>query len=143
MDEANARQRLEALLAEFDTAMLVTRFPDGRMRSRPIVILTVRDDGAVVFAGAIDSPGTEPLGQDSQVNVVLQSGERFVSVTGKGRVVADRTLLGRLGSDSWRVWFPGGPDDPSLFLIRVVAEEAESWDRTGARGVRSVFQPAT
>jgi general stress protein 26 len=143
MDEADARQRLEALLAEFDTAMLVTHFPDGRLRSRPIVILTVRDDDAVVFAGAIDAPGTEPLRQDSEVNVVLQSGERFVSVTGKGRVVADRTLLDRLGSDSWRVWFPGGPGDPTLCLIRVVAEEAESWDRTGARGLRSVFQPAT
>lgn len=142
MSDTNAPKHLEELLTGFDNAMLVTRRPDGRMRSRPMAIVDVRGDGTIYFATAIDSPKTEELEGDPHVNVALQSGGRFVSITGTGRIVADRALLDRLWSESWRVWFPGGPDDPSLCLLVVDPEEAEFWDRSGGRGLKYLFQAA-
>jgi general stress protein 26 len=142
MNATNAPQHLEELLAGFDNAMLVTRRSDGQMRSRPMAIVEVRGDGAICFATAIDSPKTEELERDPHVNVALQSVGRFVSITGTGRILTDRALLDRLWSESWRVWFPGGRDDPSLCLLAVEAEEAEFWDRSGGRGFKYLFQAA-
>ena len=140
--ENEKRERLSTLLSLFDTAMLVTRTEGGAMRARPLSIAESNDDGAMYFSTAIDSPKIEELAADSRVNVALQSGSRFVSITGRARVVKDRALIERLWSEAWRVWFPGGKDDPTLCLIAVEPEEAEYWDRSGARGIKSLFQMA-
>lgn len=133
---------LKDMLKEFNTAMLVTRTDDGGLRSRPMAIAEARVDGVIYFSTAIDSPKIEELASDSRVNVALQSGSRFVSITGRARVVRDRALIERLWSEAWRVWFPGGKDDPTLCLIAVEPEEAEYWDRSGAKGIKSFFQMA-
>jgi general stress protein 26 len=135
-------EHLRTMLREFTTAMLVTRRDDGGLRSRPMAIAEARIDGVVYFSTAIDSPKIEELAADSRVNVAMQSGGRFVSITGRARVVKDRALLERLWSEAWRVWFPGGKDDPTLCLIAVEPEEAEYWDRSGAKGIKSFFQMA-
>ncbi len=133
---------LKQMLKEFTTAMLVTRRDDGGLRSRPMAIAEARVDGVIYFSTAIDSPKIEELASDSRVNVALQSGSRFVSITGRARVVRDRALIERLWSEAWRVWFPGGKDDPTLCLIAVEPEEAEYWDQSGAKGIKSMFQMA-
>lgn len=138
----NARQHLEKLLAEFHDAMLVTRRLDGHLRSRPMALVDIRDDGTVCFATAIDSPKTEELEHDPRVNVALQSGDRFVSITGIGKILSHHGLLDRLWSESWKVWFPAGPDDPSLCLLAVEPVETELWDRPGSRGIKHLFRAA-
>ena len=42
----------------------------------------------------------------------------------------------------WRVWNPGGKDDPNLCLIAVHPVEGEYWDTAGARGVRFLVEAA-
>ena len=54
--------------------------------------------------------------------------------------VRRRALIERLWSEAWRVWFPGGKDDPSLCLIRVEAREAEYWDNAGTQGIKYVLE---
>lgn len=133
---------LREMLKEFSTAMLVTRREDGGLRSRPMAIAEARIDGVLYFSTAIDSPKIEELAADSRVNVALQSASRFVSITGRARVVKDRALIERLWNETWRVWFPGGKDDPTLCLLAVEPEEAEYWDQSGAKGIKSMFQMA-
>lgn len=142
MNYTNAAQHLEELLAGFADAMLVTHRRDGQMRSRPMAMVHVPGDTKIYFATAIDSRKAAELEQDPRVNVALQAGGRFVSITGAGRIVTDPALLDRLWSESWRVWFPGGRADPSLCLLAVEPEEAEFWDRSGSRGLTYLFQAA-
>ena len=82
------------------------------------------------------------LQADGHVNVVMQDGRRFVSVSGVARVVQDRALVEKLWSEAWKVWFPKGKDDPSLCLLVVEPMEAAYWDMTGLHGVRYVFEMA-
>jgi general stress protein 26 len=139
--EAEKHSRLMKLLSHFETAMLVTRAGE-EMRARPLSIAESGEDGAVYFSTAIDSPKVGELEADPHVNVVMQDGRRFVSLSGTARVVRDRALIARLWKPSWKVWFPKGKDDPSLCLLRVEPTEAGYWDMSGSRGVRYVFEMA-
>jgi general stress protein 26 len=142
LSEAEKRQRLSELVLRFDTAMLVTRTGDGGMRARPLSIADSGDDGELYFSTAIESPKIHELEADPHVNVVMQDGSRFVSLTGVARIVNDRGLIERLWAPSWKVWFPKGKDDPSLRLLVVEPVEAAYWDMSGAQGIRYVFEMA-
>jgi general stress protein 26 len=139
--EAEKREHLQKLLGGFDTAMLVTRSADGGMRSRPLAIAEKRDE-ALYFATAAESPKVEEIEADPHVNVAMQDGRRYVSVSGVARLVRDRELVERLWSESWKVWFPDGKDDPSLRILIVEPTEAAFWDGSGAHGLKYMFEMA-
>ncbi len=61
------------------------------------------------------------------VSYANPSKHEYVSISGRGRLVDDRTIVTRLWSEGLRVWFPNGPDDPKLALLAVDAEEARYW----------------
>jgi general stress protein 26 len=142
ISDTEKRQRLKKLISGFKTAMLVTRTKDGRLRSRPLNIAGLGEDGALYFCTAFDSEKTSDLKSDAHVNVSMQDKRRFVSITGIGHIEIDRELVHRLWAESWRIWFPMGKNDPSLCLLVVDPKEATSWDMTGADGLRYLFESA-
>jgi general stress protein 26 len=139
---SESREHLREIIDSFDTAMLVTRAPDGGLRSRPLAIADAEPDGELYFATHIDSGKIDEIEADARVNVSMQGKTKFVSVTGRARIERDRTLIARLWEDSWRIWFPQGKDDPGLCLLHIEPEEAEYWDNSGARGLRFLFDAA-
>lgn len=140
--EAAKAQHLRKILEGFATGMLVTREGDGRMHARPMAIAETRGSGEIFFATAIDSGKVAEIGADPRVNVSLQSSSRFASLTGTARVIQDRATIESLWSESWRVWFPEGRNDPTLCVLAVDVEEAEYWDASGLRGLKYLFQAA-
>lgn len=144
LTESEKRDRLKQLMADFDTAMLVTRTEDGGLRSRPLSIAHNEDDQeGLYFSTAIDSPKVSELEADPHVNVCMQDKRRFVSVTGVARLVKDRALIDKLWSEAWKVWFPRGKDDPALRILVVEPSEAAYWDASGFEGVKYLFGMAT
>lgn len=142
LSDAEKRERVHELMERFDTAMLVTRTLDGRMRSRPLAIADKRDDGALYFSTAVESGKVHELEHDPNVNVVMQDGRRYVSISGEGRVLRDRALIDELWSESWRIWFPGGKDDPQLSILAVEPIDATYWDASGKEAIRYMFEMA-
>jgi general stress protein 26 len=142
LTDSEQREHLRELISDFGTAMLVTRTPDGGLRSRPLAIADDEETGALSFATAIDSPKMRELEADPHVNVAMQGKQKFVSVTGVARVERDRALIERLWSEAWKPWFPGGKDDPSLCILTVEPTEAAYWDASGGEGVRYLFEMA-
>jgi general stress protein 26 len=90
ISEDEKRERLGKLVSEFDTAMLVTRAGDG-MRARPLSIADRQADGTIYFSTAIESPKVHELEADPHVDVVMQDGRRFVSLSGTAHIVRDRS----------------------------------------------------
>jgi general stress protein 26 len=142
LSDAEKRQQLAKLMSEFRTAMLVTRTDDGHMRARPLSIAGSGEGGALYFSTAVESPKVHELDVDPHVNVVMQDGRRFVSLSGVASVVSDRALIDQLWSESWKVWFPRGKDDPSLRIVAVDPVEAAYWDMSGTAGIKYVFEIA-
>jgi general stress protein 26 len=142
LSDEDKRQQLARLMSEFKTAMLVTRTDDGNMRARPLSIAGSGEGGALYFSTAVESPKVHELDVDPHVNVVMQDGRRFVSLSGVASVVGDRALIDQLWSESWKVWFPKGKDDPSLRIVAVEPVEAAYWDMSGTTGIKHVFEMA-
>jgi general stress protein 26 len=139
-DQAELRRHLIDILRKFDTAILVTRHGGADLHGRPLAIASVEDSGDIYFATSVESPKVAEIASDSRVFITLQSRGQFATITGEATLSQDRAAIGRLWSEAWRVWFPGGKDDPSICLIRVNVHQAEYWDRGGAKGLAFVFR---
>lgn len=136
------REHVRSLLAEFETAMLVTRAQSGELRSRPMIIADLEGDAELWFLTSIASGKIDEIAEESQVNVALAGPRAFVSISGVASVVGDPHLREKLWKESYRVWFPEGKDDPELTLIRVVPDTVEYWDLHGKRGLRQAWEAA-
>lgn len=135
MTNTNEQEHLTQLIADFDTAMLVTHDEAGRLRARPLTVAGT-EDGYVYFATSQSSPKVDEIADDSRVAVTFQSERKYVSVSGTARAARDKELIARLWKEPWKVWFPKGKDDPSITILTVTPETAEYWDLTGLTGVR-------
>jgi general stress protein 26 len=125
---------LHALIRGFDRAMLVSRCGES-MRSRPTTVANTNDSKRLWLLSGIVGDSLGELNQDPNVNVVMQDGARFCSVTGTARIArasGDETIW----NDEQRAWLAYRARRSSLLLIEVAPRYAEYWDRSGLRGLR-------
>jgi general stress protein 26 len=136
------RTHFYELLGDFNNAMLVTRMTDGSLRSRPMYVAAIDDDddGAVWFVSSIDSGKVDDMLFDEHVNVAMQGTLEYVSLSGVGEIIEDDERIASLWSDAWEIWFPEGPEDPSLGLIKVIPEHGEYWDFEGGEMFELLFE---
>jgi general stress protein 26 len=132
--------KLHDLLSDFGVAMLITRTPDGKLRGRPMALAQVEADGTLWFATDRDSAKVDELEADPEAAVTMQSSTKFVSLSGTAQMVDDRAKLRELWKTEWKVWFPGGPDDPSILLLRLDGHTGEYWDNSGTQGVKYLLE---
>ncbi|HEY4320464.1 MAG TPA: pyridoxamine 5'-phosphate oxidase family protein [Gemmatimonadales bacterium] len=138
------REHLTKLVKEFRTAMLVTCTPTHEMHARPLTLADTHNeaDATICFPAGADSGNVAAVRAMAHVNVTMQDGNKFVSLTGMARVSQDRALIDRLWSDAWKVWFPDGKSDPNIAIIVIAPHSAEYWDNSGAKGIRYMFSAA-
>ena len=132
--------KLIDLTGDFDNAMLVTHAAGGKIDGRPMAIAKVESDGDLWFASDRGSGKIAEIRADDDVAVIMQGGNKFVTLTGKCRLVDDRKMVDELWREPWRVWFPGGKEDPSLILLHVRVEAGEYWDNSGTEGIRYLIK---
>ncbi len=125
------RRKVLSLIDGIDYALFTTRGSDGApLHARPMAYRKVEDDGDLWFFTKRQSRKIEELGAEPRVLVSFADPRRqvFVSITGRAAVVGDRAKVKALWNEVYRAWFPGGPEDADVVLIRVEAENAEYWD---------------
>ena len=127
--------RFREIIKDIRFAMLTTRQADGALRSRPMT--TQNDPGdpkgheaSLWFFASRTGEAADDLQNDPVVNVGYADPGRdsYVSVSGRAAIVEDDDRKKRLWSKMTQAWFPGGPEDPDLALIRVQIEQAEYWN---------------
>jgi general stress protein 26 len=132
--------KLRELLDEFGVAMLVTRTADGGLRARPMALADAEPNGTLWFATDRHSGKVDELDHDPHVAVTMQSKLKFVSLSGTAATVDDRAKLSQLWKAEWKVWFPGGKDDPNVVLLKVDGSAGEYWDNSGVSGVKYLIE---
>jgi general stress protein 26 len=136
----DTRAHLHDLLADFHTGMLTTRSPDGGVHTRPMRVARMQRDEELLFATGMTTPKVEEIAKNNQVSVSFQGSAEFAVLYGTAQVRQDRALIEELWSEAWRVWFPGGKDDPNLCLVAVTPVSAEYWDSSGVEGLKYVYE---
>jgi len=129
----DAARRVAELISGHRIAMMTTRAPDGTLISRPMALQETEFDGDLWFFAERGARKLAHLAADPQVNVTVGSGSTWVSLTGTGIMVDNPERKRELWSSVVEAWFPQGPEDDSVVLIKVVAESAEYWDSPGGR----------
>lgn len=130
-DSEAGRRKIRALIEGIDYATFTTRGSGGApLHARPMAFRKCEDDGDLWFFTKKDSRKANEIGADPQVLVSFADPktQTFVSITGRAELVADRARVAALWNEIYRTWFPGGPGDDNVVLIRVDAEHAEYWD---------------
>ena len=137
---AEAIARLRELIGDINVAMLTTVATDGTLRSRPMGTLQVEDPGVFWFFTADDSPKVEEIYDNRQVSLAYAAPDKqsYVSVSGLARLTRDSAKARELWTPMAKIWFPKGPDDPRLALIRVEMTAAEYWDSPSGKMVQLI-----
>jgi general stress protein 26 len=138
--ETGTREKLMALLKSFRNAMLVTQALDHTLRSRPMALLQVEDNGDCWFMTGFDSGKVDEIERNPMVNVSLQEERKFLSLSGRATISRDRQKIDELWSEHLKVFFPNGKEDPNLVLIRVTPAEGEYWDNDGTQGLKFLVE---
>jgi general stress protein 26 len=125
--------KVAELLQKFRIAMLTTTDADGTLTSRPMAVQEAEFDGDLWFFAQRDSRQVEHLRRQPAVGVSLASSDSWVSVSGTAELVTDPAKARELWNSAVEAWFPEGPEDPGVLLIKVHAEGAEYWDTPGGR----------
>jgi len=139
----DAKSKVYDLVSSFSTTMLVTHGPGRRPESRPMQVAAAEKDGNIWFFAGQHGRVVDELAHDSNVLLVFQDERsKYLSIRGSARVVNDRVKAKQLFTEGYRVWFPGGLDDPELALVAVEPFDAEYWDNTGVNKLQYMFESA-
>ncbi|WP_448626415.1 pyridoxamine 5'-phosphate oxidase family protein [Geodermatophilus sp. URMC 64] len=125
--------KVAELLKDERFGLFTTTAPDGTLISRPMTMQEVEFDGDLWFFAARNSRKVAHVTANPQVNVATSGSSSWVSLTGHAAVVDDPEKKRELWNSVVGAWFPGGPEDPDVVLLRVDAASAEYWDSPGGR----------
>ncbi|WP_164101927.1 pyridoxamine 5'-phosphate oxidase family protein [Candidatus Laterigemmans baculatus] len=137
LPEKEHLDKFRELIKDIDTAMLVTETADGSLRSRPMVTQATEFDGELWFFTDQNSAKVLEIQADRHVCVSYADprSHKFVSVSGIAELSQDRGKIKELWNPFAKAWFPQGPDDPRLALLRVRPTMAEYWDSSSGLAV--------
>ena len=124
------RQKVWELIKDIRIALMVTTGDAGRLSGRPMAALNKEFDGTLWFASREGAPKLGEIADHAQVLLAYSEpkSQDYVSLSGRATLVRDTAKVKALWSEPLRVWFPKGPDDPGITLIKVDIESAEFWD---------------
>jgi general stress protein 26 len=124
---------LATLLGAYRIALLTTRGAEGHLRCRPMAMRQRVRDEEIWFATALASTKCKDLEADPRCALALFDAKdgTTLSISGRGEILRDRNLALALWDPSWTRWFPGGPAQRGLALLRVIPELVERHGPTG------------
>lgn len=133
-------QSLWKLIRDIRFGMLTTQAESGDLRSHPLTTQNRKEDEGTVlwfFISARSEILRDVLARH-KVNLAYASPEddRYVSISGRARLVNDPQQKQALWSTMSQAWFPGGVDDPDLALLAVDIQQAEYWDIKSSKMVQ-------
>jgi len=106
-------------------------------------IAKVEDEGPVWFFTGQSGRIVQEIQQEPNVLLIFQNeNSAYLSLRGKARVVKDKARVLEVWKEVYKVWFPGGVDDPELALLAVDPINAEYWDNRGMNKLEYLFESA-
>ena len=111
-------------------AFFTTVSEDHGLRARPLTTQRVDGETTVWFFIARDSDLARDVESNSRALLTFcnQGDSFYASLSGAARVMVYPVQARQMWSKLNEAWFPGGPEDPNLALLRVDVEHGEMWE---------------
>lgn len=133
-------KKIAELLKGIHIAMINTVAADGSINARPMAMQDKAFDGTLWFLTRASSSKVDEILQDQHVTVTFTntSDAKFLTLKGRATISQDRSRINELWSPMYKAWFPNGPTDPEIAVLRVDVHEAEFWQASSSSLVRSI-----
>jgi general stress protein 26 len=131
MSRESEFEKLCEMIKDIDFCMLTTVDENDELHSRPMSLNgDVDEEGNLWFFTSSNSHKASEIERTPNVNVsfVDTSDQRYVSISGTAQLVHDRDEIKELWKPVLKAWFPDGPDQPDVVLLKVKMTKAEYWD---------------
>ena len=141
MSENTGVENINDIIDDFNVVMLVTKGEDGSSHARPMSVAHHNDaDASLYFATSAFTGKAAEIEQEPDAAVTMQSGNQYVSLSGKASISNDRELIKKLYSKAWDAWFPDGPEQSDIRLVKFDPEIGEYWDLSGFKGLKFLWK---
>ena len=129
LESLEALQKFKEIVEEVTVCMFITSTSQNES-ARPMATITTDSDGTLWFFANRTSGKVHELNTDHVVHLIYAHPGKnaYMDVWGLANVVADRQKIKELWDPQVKAWFPAGPDDAGLCLIRVKPNDAYYWD---------------
>lgn len=131
--DEKAREKVLEIARSAHMCMVTVADGSGALLSRPMAPQQVTDEGDVMFLIDTTASQASQITAHPAVNLAFVEGSRWLSISGRGKVVRDQAQVKKLWNAAAEAWFPEGPDDSHLGVLRVRGKSAEYWDAPGGR----------
>jgi len=130
---SGARAKMVELIRKIRVGLLTTVDHSGRFHTRPLQTLQVEHDLTLWFFTDWNSPKVSEVETDTRVSVGYSdpANNLYVAVTGTATLLRDSGKAKRLWRLEQRAYYPRGPDDRRLALLRIRVERVECWIAPG------------
>jgi general stress protein 26 len=118
--------------------MMTTRFPGG-LRARPLEARSDRDESIIWFLSDRRGAKDDEIEAFPEIclTFIYPKEKVYLSISGRASVARDKERAKDLWNEQQQAWWPGGPSDPNVLLIRFKPEKAEIWDGPASSAVAS------
>lgn len=117
------------LVKDIKIAVLVTIANGNILNSAPLVAQEISPDGCLWFLVSKNSQTIHNIENSSHVNVTYAASGKYVSAVGTAELVNDDIdKIHQLWSKTYEMWFPKGPNDPNIQLLKVEVDKVEYWE---------------
>jgi len=125
--------RLTELIRDIRIGLLTTLNHEGAFHTRPVETLRVDADGTLWFFTDWSSPKVAELEEDFRVSLGYADPAKkiYVAISGTGQLRRDLEQAKRLWSIDQRAYYPQGPEDSRLAVLRIQLQRAEYWIAPG------------
>jgi general stress protein 26 len=117
------------MIRDIQIALLTTVDREGHFHARPVQTLGIERDRSLWFFTDIRSEKAFELARDVRLGLGYADPKRrkYVAIAGTGRMLRDANKARQLWTGEQRAYYPGGPEDEHLLLLRVQVEQVEYW----------------
>ena len=129
LEKDEALKKFKKLVNDINVCMFITNSHE-KDHSRPMATIKADEDGTLWFYTDIRSIKVEEVSTTHRVHLVYAhpGKESYLDVWGTANVVTDRKEVTDKWSPIMKAWFPGGPADPNVALLKVSPSDAHYWD---------------
>jgi general stress protein 26 len=136
INERHIADRVWHVIESVGICMMTTRF-EGGLRARPLEARPDRNEKVIWFLTDRRGLKDDEIEAHSDVCLVFFCPKQkvYLSITGSAFVSQNPSQAEKLWNQEQQVWWPGGPADPNLLIIRFEPALAEMWDGPASSAV--------
>jgi general stress protein 26 len=125
----NPVERVWQVVAKVGVCMMATRF-NGGVRARPLEARPDPEENSIYFLTDVRGLKDDEIAVHPEVCLVFVDPEEkvYLSIAGAARCYSDPAKVRELWNDEQLAWWPAGPTDENVRIVRVKPEFAEYWD---------------